>query len=359
VPITGLQSGETVKGIDFRTNGQLYALGSTGRLYLVNQQTGQAVQQGNSFAEQGAPALAGNSFGFDFNPTVDRIRGVSDAEQSFRLNPVTGAFVDGDAAAAGIQGDTALAYASGDAAFGQDPNVVASAYDRHDRDPNTPTTLFGIDSTRNTLVRQGAVDGNAAAPGGSPNGGQLFTIGSLGVDPTDQVGFDIAGTGVPGTGGVALAALQVQGESASTLFTVNLATGATQKVGVIGGGEVVHSIAIAPPTFQFSAGTFTVKEGTRLAAITITRTGGSSGAATVQFSTADGSAKAGTDYVAVNRTVSFADGQTSKVVYVEIMNDRSGEAAETVNLSLSNPTGGVSALGVRSTALLSITDDDR
>ena len=34
--------------------------------------------------------LAGSDFGFDFNPTVDRIRLISDADQNLRLNPMTG-----------------------------------------------------------------------------------------------------------------------------------------------------------------------------------------------------------------------------------------------------------------------------
>ena len=46
-PITGLQSGETIRGIDFRpATAQLYALGSTSRLYIINTATGQATAVG-------------------------------------------------------------------------------------------------------------------------------------------------------------------------------------------------------------------------------------------------------------------------------------------------------------------------
>jgi hypothetical protein len=39
--ITGLQTGESILGIDFRpVNGQLYALGSTSRLYVLNTSSG-------------------------------------------------------------------------------------------------------------------------------------------------------------------------------------------------------------------------------------------------------------------------------------------------------------------------------
>ena len=88
VPITGMQAGETLLGIDQRpATGQLYGLGSTNRLYLIDPATGVAT------AVSAAPfaALDGTAFGFDFNPTVDAIRVVSNNEQNFRLNPNTGA----------------------------------------------------------------------------------------------------------------------------------------------------------------------------------------------------------------------------------------------------------------------------
>jgi uncharacterized protein (TIGR03437 family) len=80
------------------------------------------------------------------------------------------------------------------------------------------------------------------SPGGapvSPNSGQLFTIGSLGVDTNEMVGFDIADCT-----NNAYASLTVGG--VSQLHTVNLQTGATALVGNIGGGEVIRGIAVAP-----------------------------------------------------------------------------------------------------------------
>src|ERR1041384_839244 len=89
VAITGLQAGEILRGIDIRpANGQLYGVGSTSRLYTINPQTGAATQVGSA---PFTPALSGTEFGFDFNPTVDRIRLVSDTGQNLRLNPDTGA----------------------------------------------------------------------------------------------------------------------------------------------------------------------------------------------------------------------------------------------------------------------------
>ena len=64
------------------------------------------------------------------------------------------------------------------------------------------------------------------------------------------------------------------------------------------------------------------------------------------------------DYTAVTQTVNFANGDTAnKTVNIPIINDTAAEANETVNLTLSNPTGGAT-LGSPSTAVLTITDND-
>ncbi len=107
MPITGLTAGDTLVGIDFRPiNGYLYGLGfnsgaGTVRLYNVSWRTGVATPIGPSgtfvAADGTTPVpITGTSFGFDFNPAADRVRIVNDAGQNFRMNPNTGAFVDGD-----------------------------------------------------------------------------------------------------------------------------------------------------------------------------------------------------------------------------------------------------------------------
>ena len=115
-----------------------------------------------------------------------------------------------------------------------------------------------------------------------------------------------------------------------------------------------------PPAgcLQFSAATYSVAENVANATVTVTRTGGSSGAVSVSFATSNGTATAGSDYTAVSQTVSFANGDTAnKTISIPIINDTTAEANETVNLTLSNPTGGA-ALGSPSTAVLTITDND-
>jgi hypothetical protein len=90
----------------------------------------------------------------------------------------------------------------------------------------------------------------------------LTTLGSLGVNPTDMVGFDISGAGSGGNG-VALAVMQLAGESVSKLFRINTisglsnhAQGLASLVGTVGGGELISTMEIAPPTIQFSQVTY-------------------------------------------------------------------------------------------------------
>ncbi|MGE0884718.1 MAG: DUF4394 domain-containing protein [Blastocatellales bacterium] len=221
--ITGLGQGEAILGIDFRPRtGQLYAVSSASRIYTINTSTGAATAIGSSAF---TPALAGTSFGFDFNPVPDRIRLVSDNDQDLRLNPDTGAVAATDGT---------LAYAPGDPNAAANPNVVGAGY-TNSFNATTTTTLYGIDSNLDILVRQGSLNGSPV----SPNSGQLFTVGALGVDTNDQVGFDIAAPG-----DLALASLTASGANTSSLYSINLTTGAATMIGAIGGTEIVRDIAV-------------------------------------------------------------------------------------------------------------------
>src|SRR5207244_13035205 len=110
---------------------------------------------------------------------------------------------------------------------------------------------------------------------------------------------------------------------------------------------------------QFSSATYTVNEGvlSGKAAIKVTRSGGSASGVTVNYSTSDGTATAGSDYTATSGTLTFGAGVTSKTFAIPIVKDTLNESDETVNLTLSNPTGGPT-LGTPDTTLLTIIDND-
>jgi len=190
--ISGLQAGETVLGIDFRPrNGQLYALGSSSRIYTLNTSTGAATAVGSG---PFSPALSGDNFGFDFNPTVDRIRVVSSSRQNLRLHPETGAvaFIDGNLNPGA-------------------PAVSAAAYTNNFAGA-TATILYDIDTNTDKLYQQDP-----------PNAGMLMEVGSLGVDVSGANGFDIGGTS-----GLAYGILTVG--NATKLYRIDLGTGTATAV---------------------------------------------------------------------------------------------------------------------------------
>ena len=213
LPISGLPDGVSIVGIDVRpATGKLIALSSASRLYTLDVNTGAATAIGSGTFN---PASAGSSFGFDFNPTVDRIRLTSDGRQNLRLNPASG----GVAAT-----DGSLAYAANDANASTTPAIVASAYTNNFAGASS-TVLYNIDAGLNSLVTQNP-----------PNNGTLNTVGALGVDAGDLTSFDILSDRV-GTDN-AFASIN------STFYAINLATGGATPIGQIGGSESVRAIAL-------------------------------------------------------------------------------------------------------------------
>jgi subtilisin-like proprotein convertase family protein len=108
---------------------------------------------------------------------------------------------------------------------------------------------------------------------------------------------------------------------------------------------------------QFGAPAFSGTEnGVTLATVTVTRTAGSDGAVSVDYATAAGTATAGLDFTTVTGTLSWAAGDaTPKTFTVPVLDDNLIEGTETVDLSLSNPTGN-SVLGLQATSTLNILD---
>jgi len=233
VGITGVDAAQTLAGLDVRPlNNSLYALGynaaaATGvansQLYSLNATTGVATSLGAAFRLE----LGTGSIGFDFNPTVDRIRVVGANRNNYRLNPLTGglAFTDGP-----------VAYTSGS----NTPSIGAVAYTNSFMGASAAsgTTLYNYDEALNVL--------NTQATANPPADGQLTTVGASGITvntAAPNVDLDIYSTAA----GVNTAYLVANtGTSANTsLYTVNLTTGAATLVGAIGNGIAARDIAVA------------------------------------------------------------------------------------------------------------------
>ena len=210
--ITGLPAGVKLSGIDFRpATGDLYAVGSDRVVYRVNTNTAIAVAEGPTFDTNPPTALTGTSVGFDFNPTVDKIRLTSNADENLRLNPDEGNV---------LAVDTKLTPAS--------VTVVGSAYTNSSfvAFPGRPaaTTLYDVDiaSSPDTLWTQSPA-----------NAGTLINPKTLGFDLGSSLGFDIVAAD-----NVGYVAGTPQGGGGARLYRVDVTTGETRDLGRISGGAV-------------------------------------------------------------------------------------------------------------------------
>ena len=234
--LTGLdqENNERLEFIDIRPNG--------GGLYAIARKQGSitddicrvvVIAGDGTLTTIGTPTNCGTDalfFGGDFNPVVDLLRETDRNDGNRRWSPATGTLVATDGT---------LQYASGDPNSGDNPSVVHVAY-THNFTGAASTTLYGIDvgpsppfnpsnvERQARLVTIGSVGGGPV----SPNTGQLFTVGSLGLISRNFGGFDIH----PGTT-LAYAALFVNG--ASTLYSIDLTTGAATEIGLIGDGTLI------------------------------------------------------------------------------------------------------------------------
>jgi hypothetical protein len=246
VTIAGVAAGETLVGIDFRPQtGQLFALGvadvaDAATLYLLDPQTGAATPVGATgqiaFADgAGAvvdlpPASAG--YGFDFNPTVDRIRVTTDTGLNFRVNPDNGAPVDGNlnntaTPPANINTDAPLNGLPGGAG-----GVSGAAYTNSHGQPLTGgvTTQYVIDAASDSLYIQNPPNSGAVTAG------VAVVLDGLPLDFSAVNGFDIPSdvrvttSGAPASSGVAFAVLTVAG--VQRLFSIDLTNGWATDLGL-------------------------------------------------------------------------------------------------------------------------------
>lgn len=247
VAIAGLAAGEVLVGIDFRPQtGQLYGLGvaeasDTATLYLLDPQTGAATPVGTAgqvayFDAAGNPVdlpPAASGYGFDFNPTVDRVRVTTGTGLNFRVNPNNGAPVDGNlnntvtppaltntdglinGLPAGSSGVSGAAYTN---SFGQ--SLTGGV-----------TTQYVIDAGSDQLFIQNPPNA------GTVTAGIAITLGGAPLDFSAVSGFDISSdvrvttSGMPPAAGGAMAALTVAG--AQHLYSINLLTGAATDLGTL------------------------------------------------------------------------------------------------------------------------------
>ena len=96
-------------------------------------------------------------------------------------------------------------------------------------------------------------------------------------------------------------------------------------------------------------------KGTSWLYLIVTLSRSSDAKVTVNYTTANGAAKAKEDFTATSGTLTFLPGETSRTISVAIKGDRKREADETFSVNLSNAVGATIEDGV---ATVTIRNDD-
>ncbi|HEV7764203.1 MAG TPA: Calx-beta domain-containing protein [Thermoanaerobaculia bacterium] len=141
-------------------------------------------------------------------------------------------------------------------------------------------------------------------------------------------------------------------------FTVTLSTPESATLGVPSTTTVtINDLEdVQNGTVQFSSPTYTVDEDGGVLTVTVTRTGGSDGSVSVNYSTSSGTATSGADFTPTSGTITFLAGDSApKTFNVPILLDALTEGPENFVLTLDTPTGGAT-LGATPTAVATIND---
>ncbi|MBS1797774.1 MAG: hypothetical protein JSS81_28390, partial [Acidobacteria bacterium] len=231
----------------------------------------------------------------------------------------------------------------------------------------TYTAAEGAPAVTLTVTRTGGVNGavtlDYALAGGTATGGAACGPGIDYVSTGGSVSF--------ANGDAADKTLTIEVceddrfESAETFnATLAVASGAVT-LGPPDPAAVTIADNDAEPVLQFSAATYSNPEVDGTAAVTVVRTGATENEVSADYATGGGTATggaacapgSGVDYVSTGGTLNFAAGELSKSFPVTVCTDDLYEGAETVVLTLSNPTA-PAVLGAPNPAILQIADND-
>jgi hypothetical protein len=225
-------------------------------------------------------------------------------------------------------------------------------------DPEAETLVGRFNGGGSTLVVDQALGRAFFLSTGSGGTGSNFVLTAYDINTFLPLG-SVTFPGVSDTP-VGLVRWGTNGLAFATLPNSYNSSGATSQIYLIRSALVSESEPI-PSVLEFSAADYNASESSSGAGavITVTRSGATSGAVTVNYATGGGTATPGSDYTTTSGTLSFADGERSKTFTVPILNDNlyEGIVRETIGLTLSNPTGSVT-LGSQATATLAIQDND-
>ncbi|MFK7858110.1 MAG: Calx-beta domain-containing protein [Granulosicoccus sp.] len=120
--------------------------------------------------------------------------------------------------------------------------------------------------------------------------------------------------------------------------------------------SIIDVPPLEPGVLQFAQEAISVNEDAGAVMLTVTRTGGSDGSASVDFTTVEGTAMAGEDFTTRAGTLSWADGETGvRTIMIDLLSDVLAEEPELFTVQLSNPIGSVPGLLVGEADIANVT----
>ena len=223
--------------------------------------------------------------------------------------------------------------------------------------------LYGLDGNLYGTTQGGGADGYGTIFEITPDGTftllYTFTGGDDGANPVTSLAqsttTDFYGTTAQFSTSSGVPSLKPAVSGSGAASTMN---GTVFHLSVVPAAGVIGYVG-----FQTGDVTVFENEGTTDTTFEVIRSGGSTGAVSVNYATVDGTAKAGTDYTAANGTLSWADGDMSsiKIITVPIIDRHLTSGSTSFQLVLSAPAGGAVLYGTSDTAnikTITILDND-
>ena len=141
-------------------------------------------------------------------------------------------------------------------------------------------------------------------------------------------------------------------------FTLDLVSVSNDTIGT-NNSIAVTIVDFEEGVLQFSATSVNASESNSTASVTVSRSLGSSGEVSIDYSTNDGTALDQSDYSSTSGTLVFADGVSSMSILIPLLADSIGEIDKSFEVVLA-PTGlgGNASAGTSLTSVVTITDDD-
>ena len=247
-------------------------------------------------------------------------------------------YIDGAREVNDLSGPTGdLSYPNGASGATNDPFIVLAA-EKHDFDPSNFPSYSGF-MTELRLSNAIKYSGSSYSVPTAALGTEADTVALY---HFNEVSGTVLGDATPG--GASPGELRVGGSNNGPQWST----------------DSPFSGVPSPGTLQLQGATASVSEAGGSLVLTVTRTGGTSGAASVNYATAQGTATAGADYTTTTGILNWSDavGGAQPTLPIPIQNDAQFESNETFTVTLSNATGASLGPPATRTTTVTIMDDD-